>query len=265
MSHELRTPLNAIIGYSEMLLGGRGRPRRARESSPTCRRSTAPASTCSALINDILDLSKIEAGKMELYLETFDLAPLVDEVRAIVQPLVEKNGNPLVVDLPGRRRRDARRPDQGDARACSTCSATRQVHRERRGEARVSRGSAATAGDWLVLRGPRHRHRHDRRSSSAACSRPSPRPTPRRPASTAAPGWAWPSPGGSPDAGRRHRGRERAGQGIDLHARLPAEVSRGTRRRPPIDAARHEPSTAAAYGAGRRRRSGGARPARRAR
>ena len=99
MSHELRTPLNAIIGYSEMLqeeaedLG----------EEPSCRtsgRSTRPASTCSGLINDILDLSKIEAGRMDLYLETFSVADLVRDVAAIVRPLVEKNGNTLVVQCP---------------------------------------------------------------------------------------------------------------------------------------------------------------------
>ena len=51
------------------------------------------------LINDILDLSKIEAGRMDLFLETFDVGQLVEDVDAIVQPLVEKNGNTLVVEL----------------------------------------------------------------------------------------------------------------------------------------------------------------------
>ena len=73
MSHELRTPLNAIIGYSEMLqeeAEDRGQ-RRAR--SPICEKIHAAGKHLLALINDVLDLSKIEAGKMELFLETFDV------------------------------------------------------------------------------------------------------------------------------------------------------------------------------------------------
>ena len=53
----------------------------------------------------MLDLSKIEAGKMELYLETFDVADLVRDIAAVIQPLAEKNANRLEVRLPGRRRR----------------------------------------------------------------------------------------------------------------------------------------------------------------
>ena len=81
MSHELRTPLNAIIGYSEMLAGGGRRTSGSeRLRRPTSRRSTRAGKHLLALINDILDLSKIEAGKMELYLETFDVPALVDDV-----------------------------------------------------------------------------------------------------------------------------------------------------------------------------------------
>src|SRR5215212_7086311 len=96
MSHELRTPLNAIIGYSEMLqeaaedLG---------EASllPDLQKINAAGKHLLGLINDILDLSKIEAGKMDLFLETFDVGQLVDDVAAIVQPLVDKNANTLIV------------------------------------------------------------------------------------------------------------------------------------------------------------------------
>ena len=96
MSHELRTPLNAIIGYSEMLqeeaadLGDE-------QFVADLKKINAAGKHLLELINDILDLSKIEAGKMELYLETFDVAGLVRDVAAVVQPLVEKNGNRLEV------------------------------------------------------------------------------------------------------------------------------------------------------------------------
>jgi signal transduction histidine kinase len=96
MSHELRTPLNAIIGYSEMLqeeaadLG-------YTDFTPDLQKINAAGKHLLALINDILDLSKIEAGRMDLYLETFDLSTMLQDVQTTVQPLVEKNTNTLVV------------------------------------------------------------------------------------------------------------------------------------------------------------------------
>jgi PAS domain S-box-containing protein len=98
MSHELRTPLNAIIGYSEML------QEEAAEAGddqyvPDLQKVHGAGRHLLGLINDILDLSKIEAGKMELYLERFDLRELVDGVSATVQPLVARNGNRLETDV----------------------------------------------------------------------------------------------------------------------------------------------------------------------
>jgi PAS domain S-box-containing protein len=96
MSHELRTPLNAIIGYSEMLKEdaddqGNG------AWSADLEKIRSSGKHLLALINDVLDLSKVEAGKMELYLETFDVRPLVEEVRTTIQPLVAARGNRLEV------------------------------------------------------------------------------------------------------------------------------------------------------------------------
>jgi signal transduction histidine kinase len=99
MSHELRTPLNAIIGYSEMLqeevedVGDEA-------YLPDLQRINGAGKHLLGLINDILDLSKIEAGRMDLYVESFDVHRLVDDVEAVVRPLVEKNGNALVVTCP---------------------------------------------------------------------------------------------------------------------------------------------------------------------
>ena len=96
MSHELRTPLNAIIGYSEMLqeeaedLG-------QEEFTPDLQKINTAGKHLLTLLNDILDLSKIEAGKMDLYIETFDLAAMLRDVETTIQLLVEKNANTLVV------------------------------------------------------------------------------------------------------------------------------------------------------------------------
>ena len=95
MSHELRTPLNAIIGYSEMLREACDDDGRT-DMVPDLEKITWAGRHLLALINDILDLSKIEAGKMSLNLETFDLSRLVREVTATIQPLV-KPGLSLVV------------------------------------------------------------------------------------------------------------------------------------------------------------------------
>jgi signal transduction histidine kinase len=97
MSHELRTPLNAIIGYSEMLQE-EAEEADAEAFLPDLQRINAAGKHLLGLINDILDLSKIEAGRMDLFIESFKVGQLVRDVEAIVQPLVEKNGNAFVVD-----------------------------------------------------------------------------------------------------------------------------------------------------------------------
>jgi signal transduction histidine kinase len=98
MSHELRTPLNAIIGVSEML----------REDAEALKQDVEPldrvlgaARHLLALINDIIDLSKIEAGRMELQLEDFALAPLIEGVVKTIEPLAAKNENRVAVSCDG--------------------------------------------------------------------------------------------------------------------------------------------------------------------
>jgi signal transduction histidine kinase/DNA-binding response OmpR family regulator len=94
MSHELRTPLNAIIGYSEILqedavdLGQDNLVADLKKIESAGRHLLG-------LINDILDLSKIEAGKMDIYLEDVEIVPLLEEVRSIIVPMAEKNANVL--------------------------------------------------------------------------------------------------------------------------------------------------------------------------
>jgi adenylate cyclase len=102
MSHELRTPLNAIIGVTEML----------REDAEALKQDVEPIDRVLgagrhllALINDILDLSKIEAGRMELHLESFSLVRLIEDVAKTIEPMATKNANRIVVDSAQKRRR----------------------------------------------------------------------------------------------------------------------------------------------------------------
>ncbi|HXY70480.1 MAG TPA: GAF domain-containing protein [Gemmatimonadales bacterium] len=152
MSHELRTPLNAIIGYSEMLqeeVADLGQTALA----PDLEKIHTAGRHLLALINDILDLSKIEAGKLELYLEPFDVATVIREVATTVAPLVEKNGNRLAVECPdaiGMMHSDLTRTRQVLLNLLSNaCKFTREgtitlaAERERPGDA---------SGDWLVFR-----------------------------------------------------------------------------------------------------------------
>ena len=96
MSHELRTPLNAIILYSE-LLQEEAKDRHADGSVPDLQRIQSAGKHLLDLINGILDLSKIEAGKMGLELESFDVKAMIDELTDTVGPLVQKNRNALNV------------------------------------------------------------------------------------------------------------------------------------------------------------------------
>lgn len=99
MSHELRTPLNAIIGYSELLkeeaedIGEEG-------FVSDLNKIEGAGKHLLGLINDILDISKIEAGRMELYLENVEIKPLLEEILVTIQPLTEKNNNILSINYP---------------------------------------------------------------------------------------------------------------------------------------------------------------------
>jgi CheY-like chemotaxis protein/anti-sigma regulatory factor (Ser/Thr protein kinase) len=94
MSHELRTPLNAIIGYSEMLKED-AEEHGNDDYVSDLEKIRSSGKHLLALINDVLDLSKIEAGKMELFLETFDVRTAVNDVVTTVHPLINANANTL--------------------------------------------------------------------------------------------------------------------------------------------------------------------------
>jgi PAS domain S-box-containing protein len=110
MSHELRTPLNAIIGYSEML------QEEAEELGqerflPDLVKIREAGKHLLSLINDVLDLSKIEAGRMDLLVEDFEVADLIGQVHSVIEPLIAKNANVLEVTCP---------PDLGKMRSDQT-------------------------------------------------------------------------------------------------------------------------------------------------
>jgi len=97
MSHELRTPLNAILGYSEMLLEEAEEDGNESAASDL-KKIHAAGRHLLALINDVLDLSKIEAGKMDVYIENFDIKAMIGDVVSTIEPLVSRNSNKLEVN-----------------------------------------------------------------------------------------------------------------------------------------------------------------------
>ncbi len=97
MSHELRTPLNAIVGYAE-LLHEEATEQGLDSFAVDLNKIHSSGRQLLGLINDILDLSKIEAGKMELFLEDFDLKALIEDVAATIGPMVKKNANVLKIE-----------------------------------------------------------------------------------------------------------------------------------------------------------------------
>ncbi len=238
MSHELRTPLNAIIGYSEMLqedaadLG-------AGQFTDDLKRINAAGKHLLELINAVLDLSKIEAGKMELYLESFDVAALVRDIAAVIQPLAGKNANRLELRCPedvGTMRADLTKVRQALFNLLSNaCKFTDRgtISLGHRHDTRAAR--AAVRG---LLPGRRGHHAQVRRDRS-------------RPGA---------EPAALPDDGRRRHRRERGGEG--KHLLHPAS---GTRRRGGRGAgracpARRSHATGRRHRAGDRRRGDGAGP-----
>ncbi|MDQ7826164.1 MAG: response regulator [Candidatus Eremiobacteraeota bacterium] len=141
MSHELRTPLNAILGYSEMLTE-EAEDEGNDSAASDLKKIHAAGKHLLALINDVLDLSKIEAGKMDIYIETFDIRAMIADVVSTIEPLVSKNRNRLEVLCPeeaGSMRSDLTKVRQGLfnllSNACKFTkegTVTLEVKRERR-------------------------------------------------------------------------------------------------------------------------------------
>jgi len=97
MSHELRTPMNAILGYSEMLIE-EAEDVGQDDFIPDLKKINQAGNHLLALINDVLDLSKIESGKMEAFAEQFDIGALIDQVSGTAQPLMAKNNNHFKIE-----------------------------------------------------------------------------------------------------------------------------------------------------------------------
>ena len=261
MSHELRTPLNAIIGYSEMLLEEADELGQAGASGPTSQKIRGAGKHLLGLINDILDLSKIEAGKMDVFLETFDVAALLDEVSATVEPLVAKNGNSSTSDCGpdlGTMRSDQTKMRQILFNLLSNAAKFTTQGRITLAARRLMRG----ANSLVEFDGLRHRHRDDAGAGGGALPGLQPgrrldhpelwRDRPR----------AGHHPALLPHARRRRGRRKRVRQGLDLHrdrsGGLPAKLlHRGRSNRRASEAPWH--------GAGGRRRTREHRAARQGR
>jgi signal transduction histidine kinase len=162
MSHELRTPLNAIIGYSE-LLQEEAADLENEEFEEDLERINGAGKHLLGLINDVLDISKIEAGAMDIYLETFPITPMIHDVVTTMQPLVQKNSNLLAVDCPdsvGSIHADSTKVRQGLFNLLSNASKFTE-----QGTISLTISRETTDGqDWINLRCGRHRNRHDRRT-----------------------------------------------------------------------------------------------------
>ena len=100
VSHELRTPLNAVIGYSEYLTE-EAEKRGDEHFTTRLKRITTAGRHLLGLINDLLDVSKIEAGKVEVIIEEFELGPILAELQSTIQPMLDQNQDTLVLDYDG--------------------------------------------------------------------------------------------------------------------------------------------------------------------
>jgi len=148
MSHELRTPLNAVIGLTEMMVTNAARFGTEKALEPL-KRVNAAGTHLLGLINQVLDLSKIEAGKLELNPESVSVVPLIDEVVGTAGQLAEKNQNRLVVEAEnnlGTIKVDPMRLRQILLNLLSNaCKFTKQ------GEVKLKARRVANGGDWIEL------------------------------------------------------------------------------------------------------------------
>ena len=158
MSHELRTPFNAIIGLTEMMVTNAARFGTEKAQEPLQRVNRAGTHLL-GLINQVLDLSKIEAGKLELNPQTVQLAPLIEEVIGTARQLAEQNKNRLVVDAQENLGASDGRPDAAAADSAQSAEQCVQVHEGGRGQATGAQDGRWTRRDRAFRF--RYWHRHD--------------------------------------------------------------------------------------------------------
>ena len=123
MSHELRTPINAVLGYSTLLLERIYGPLNEKQAEGIERTQKA-ARHLLELVNDVLDLSKIEAGKIELRLQPVEFPSLIEDLFVTVRPLADEHGSALTLDHRGRTRYASSPIRGGCGRSCSTSCPT---------------------------------------------------------------------------------------------------------------------------------------------
>ena len=224
MSHELRTPLSAVIGYSEVLqeeieiLGEESLLADARKIEANARHLLG-------LINDVLDLSKIEAERMELYAETFSAAEMLRDVASTVDALVAKKGNELVVEVSDDL--GTMHTDQTKLRQCLINFLSNAAKFTKNGKVTLTASRSPRDGrDWLAMTVSGHRHRHDAGTAGETLRALLPG---RR--VDHAPLWRF-GPGARhhaclrPHAGWRGRGRERVRKGHDIHDKASSRARR---------------------------------------
>ena len=225
MSHELRTPLNAIIGYSEILQEDAA-DKGDKEPIDDLQKIESAGRHLLGLINNILDLSKIEAGKMDVFIEAVDIQALVKEVLSIVKPLADKSENVIEVICPADI--GSFRSDQTKVKQCLlnllsnankfTSKGTLTLTVAREGDSRVC---FARVG---------HRRRHDEGTARPAVPGVQPGGCLDHQALRRHGSWARHHQALLHHAGRRRDGREHARQRLDIHHQ--ASGSKALLRRP---------------------------------
>jgi signal transduction histidine kinase len=195
MSHELRPPLSAVIGYSEMLqaeMEDLGHD----NLLPDMSKIEANVRHLLGLINDVLDLSKIEAERLETYVEDFSVDSVVRDVASTVEALVAEKRNVLTLDLAtdlGAAHTDVTKLRQCLINLLGNAAKFTEAGRITRSAKRDEReGPTGSLSAWSIPASARTP------STRNGCSSVSPRRTPRSRASMAARGWACPSPAPSP-------------------------------------------------------------------
>ena len=215
MSHELRTPLNAIIGLTEMMVTNAARFGTEKAQEPLQRVNRAGTHLL-GLINQVLDLSKIEAGKLELNPQTVQLAPLIEEVIGTARQLAEQNKNRLIVDAQenlGALTVDPMRLRQILLNLLSNaCKFTKE------GEVKLRARRVADGRDWIELVRLRYRHRHDAGAAGEAVRGVHPGRCLDRAAFRRHRAGPCHHPQARPHDGRRRDSDERAGQRLGFYS-----------------------------------------------